>query len=242
MRNALPAYNQPPILALKPTGFAMTPSPDLLTTLYPALGQVLPTLAELGPALAPMQVQAGTVLFNEASPCQGFPLVLEGEVKVSRNSGDGRSLELYRVVPGELCLVSSACLFRAQPMSANAVTTRPSTLILIPGDVFSRWLETPSFRDEVLGLFAERMADLTSLIDAVAFHKLDRRLAAALLGRGQQLAVTHQVLADELGTVREIVTRLLRRFEREGWVALGREQIDITNSAALRELAASLGA
>lgn len=87
----------------------------------------------------------------------------------------------------------------------------------------------------MLGLFAERMADLTCLIDAVAFHKLDRRLAA-LLGRGQQLHVTHQTLADELGTVREMVARLLRRFEREGWVTLGREQIQIHNSAALRAL------
>ena len=198
------------------------------TTLYPALVNVRPTLAELSPAVTPLSVPAGTILFSENTPCQGFPLVLTGEVKVSRSSGDGRSLELYRVVPGELCLVSSACLFRTQPLSAHGITT------------FKRWLETAAFRDEVLGLFAERMADLTSLIDAVAFHKLDRRLAAALLGHGQLLDITHQTLADELGTVREIVTRLLRRFEREGWVALGREQIQITNSAALRELSATL--
>jgi CRP/FNR family transcriptional regulator len=188
----------------------------------------------------PMQVPTGTVLFHENAPCQGFPLVLEGEIKVSRNSGDGRSLELYRVVPGELCLVSSACLFRAQPLSAHGITTRPSSLLLITPPVFQQWLETPAFRNDVLGLFAERMADLTSLIDAVAFHKLDHRLAAALLGRGQQLATTHQALADELGTVREIVTRLLRRFEREGWVSLGREQIQIVNSAALRAMASDL--
>ncbi|MES2879753.1 MAG: Crp/Fnr family transcriptional regulator, partial [Pseudomonadota bacterium] len=169
-----------------------------------------------------------------------FPLVLEGEIKVSRSSGDGRSLELYRVVPGELCLVSSACLFRTQPLSAHGITTKASTLLLIPPDIFTRWLETPAFRNEVLGLFAERMADLTCLVDAVAFHKLDRRLAAALLGRGTHLAMTHQALADELGTVREIVTRLLRRFEREGWVALGREQIQIVNGAALRDMASLL--
>lgn len=209
--------------------------------LYPALEQVQPTLAELGAAVAPMQVSAGTVLFNENTACQGFPLVLEGEIKVSRSSGDGRTLELYRVVPGELCLVSSSCLFRTQPLSASAVTTKASTLILLPPDVFQAWLNTAAFRNEVLGLFAERMADLTSLIDAVAFHKLDRRLAAALLGHGQQLSTTHQVLADELGTVREIVTRLLHRFEREGWVVLGREQIQISNSAALRALAAQAG-
>ena len=209
--------------------------------LYPALAQVQPSLAELGPGLAPMSVPAGTVLFRENDPCQGFPLVLAGEIKVSRNSSDGRRLELYRVVPGELCLVSSASLFRAQPLSAQGITTQPSTLLLIAPDIFQRWLDNAVFRNEVLGLFAERMADLTSLIDAVAFHKLDRRLAAALLGHGLQRRVTHQMLADELGTVREIVTRLLRRFEREGWVTLGREQIVIADGAALRALAATLG-
>lgn len=210
-----------------------------LTELYPGLSQVRPSLADLGASAAPFVVPAQTVLFSANSPCQGFPLVLEGEIKVSRNSDDGRSLELYRVVPGELCLVSSACLFRAQPLSAQGITTKTSRLMLIAAPVFQQWLETPVFRNEVLGLFAERMADLTSLIDAVAFHKLDRRLASALLGRGMQLNLTHQTLADELGTVREIITRLLRRFEREGWVSLARENIQIINPSALRVLATS---
>lgn len=209
-------------------------------SLYPALAQVAPTLESLGQTVGPMTVPAGAVLFDENAPCRGFPLVLEGEVKVSRHSGDGRSLELYRVVPGELCLVSSACLFRSTPLSAQGITTRPTTLLLIPPPIFNQWIATPAFRDNVLGLFAERMADLTGLIDAVAFHKLDQRLAAALLGRGQDLALTHQTLADELGTVREIITRLLRRFEREGWVELSRERIHISNSAALRALASAL--
>jgi len=204
--------------------------------LYPSLAQVQPGLAELGDTLTPMQVPADTVLFSENAACQGFPLVLEGEIKVSRHSDDGRSLELYRVGPGELCLVSSACLFRAQPLSALGRTTRATRFVLITPDLFLRWIDTPAFRNDVMGLFAERMADLTALVDAVAFQKLDRRLAAALLGRGQQLRLTHQALADELGTVREIVTRLLRRFEREGWVTLGREQITIANSAALRAM------
>ena len=217
----------------------MTATPMLPIELYPALAQVQPSLASLGPTVAPMQVPAGTMLFDENAPCRGFPLVLDGEVKVSRSSGDGRTLELYRVVPGELCLVSSACLFRTQPLSAQGITTKASTLLLIPPDIFQRWIETPAFRNEVMGLFAARMADLTCLVDAVAFHKLDRRLAAALLGRGTHLSLTHQALADELGTVREIVTRLLRRFEREGWVALGREQIQVLNGAALRELAST---
>lgn len=209
-------------------------------TLYPALALVVPSIAELGPAAGPHSMPADTVLFDENAQCQGFPVVLDGEVKVSRHSGDGRSLELYRVVPGELCLVSSASLFRGQPLLAQGITTRPTRVLLIPPPVFIQWLETPAFRNDVLGLFAERMADLAGLIDAVAFHRLDQRLAAALLGRGPDLALTHQALANELGTVREIITRLLRRFEREGWVVLARERVHISNSAALRAVAADL--
>ena len=210
----------------------MTPAAAL--ALYPALATLPPPLQALAAHCTPFTVPPGTVLFDMDAPCQGFPLVLEGEVRVVRNSGDGRSLELYRVLPGELCLVSSASLFRAQPLSAQGVASRASTLMLIPPDVFHRWLEHPAFRDLVLGLYAERMADLTALVDAVSFQRLDQRLAAALLGHGAELAVTHQQLADTLGTVREIVSRLLRRFEREGCIALGRERIRIVDSAALR--------
>jgi len=216
-------------------------STDIATPLaiYPELQHVLPSLDSLGPAATPISVPAHTVLFDAHAPCQGFPLVLDGEIKVSRHAPDGRSLELYRVVPGELCLVSSACLFRSTPLSAQGISTRPTRLLLISPPVFTQWLEAPVFRDAVLGLFAERMADLTGLIDAVAFQRLDQRLAACLLGRGQTLTLTHQQLASELGTVREMVSRLLRRFEREGWVELSRESISIRDGRALRALADS---
>ncbi|HXD43296.1 MAG TPA: Crp/Fnr family transcriptional regulator [Ramlibacter sp.] len=214
--------------------------PDPLA-LYPALAGVSPDLSALGAAGRAIEVPAGAVLFSEREACKGFPLVLEGEVRVSRASPDGRALELYRVGPGELCLVSSACLFRTEPMLANGVATRPTTLLLIPPEAFRSWLDSTGFRNLVLGLFAERMADLTSLVDAIAFQHLDQRLAAALLGHGRELAVTHQALAQELGTVREIVTRLLRRFEREGWVELSRERIRILDSAALRAHARRAG-
>jgi CRP/FNR family transcriptional regulator len=202
--------------------------PELLA-LYPALAALAP--ATLG---APLEVPAGAVLFTQQQPCLGFPLLLEGEVRVSKRSAEGRTLELYRVGPGDLCLVSSACLFHGTPLLAEAVTTRPTRLLLIPPDTFHAWLDQRGFREMVLGAFAERMADLAALVDAIAFQRLDERLAAALLGRGPALAVTHQALAQELGTVREIVTRMLRRFEREGWVGLSREQIRILDSAALR--------
>ena len=211
-------------------------APDPLTC-FPSLATVVPALSALPASCGPLHIPAGTLLFNENSPCQGFPLVLAGEVTVFKQSGDGRRLELYRVTPGELCLVSSSCLFSQQPLSASGISTRPSTLLLIPPNIFREWVKMPAFQAEVLGLFAQRMADLTALVDAVAFQKLDQRLAAALLGKGTELALTHQVLADQLGTVREMVSRLLNRFEQAGWVALSRERIRIVDSAALRRLA-----
>lgn len=213
---------------------------ELACKLYPELAGVSPPVTSLPAQCGPVSVPAGTVLFNEGSPCMGFPLVLEGEVKVSRLSQDGRSLELYRVVPGELCLISSACLFRQHALSAHGCATRDTQLLLIPPHIFQQWMESLAFRNEVLGLFAERMSDFTALVDAVAFHRLDVRLADALLGQGEVLHVTHQALADRLGTVREIVTRLLKRFEQDGWVELAREQIRILDSTALREHARAL--
>jgi CRP/FNR family transcriptional regulator, anaerobic regulatory protein len=205
---------------------------DLLA-LYPALSSCRGLMEGLPVA----EVPAGTELFREQQPCQGFPLVLAGEVRVSRSAVNGRELELYRVLPGEMCLVSSAGLFAGQPLGARGVTSRATRLVLLPPPDFQAALADPGFRAFVLGLFATRMSDLTALIEAVAFQRLDSRLAGALLGHGQQVRATHQALADELGTVREIVTRLLHRFERDGLVELSRECITIRDSAALRQLA-----
>ena len=208
-----------------------------LSDAYPALATLSDTLATL-PLL---DVPAGTTLFREHDPCAGFPLLLQGEVRVSRSTAQGRALELYRVVPGELCLVSSSALFAQSALSAHGVTTRDTRLALLPPAAFRTALADTTFRDFVLGLFAERMADLTALIEAVAFRRLDQRLAAALLGHGNPVKTTHQALADELGTVREIVTRLLHRFEREGWLTLSRESIHLHDPAALRALAEAPG-
>ncbi len=214
--------------------------PAELADAYPALSDLPRALREpVSPGEAQaLEMPAGAVLFEEGNPCRGFPLVLAGEVRVARGSAQGRSLELYRVGPGELCVVSASGLFGHGGMSAHGVTTAPTRLLLLSPAGFERWLVHEPFRRFVFGVFADRLSDLMSLAEAVAFQRLDQRLAAALLGRGQTVQATHQALADELGTVREIVTRLLKRFERAGWVALGRERIDLRDAVALRALAA----
>jgi CRP/FNR family transcriptional regulator len=176
--------------------------------------------------------------FDEGAPCQGFPLVLAGEVRVTRGSPGGRQLELYRVMPGDLCIVSTSCLFGRQALSAQGTTTQPSELLLIPPPAFDRYCQDEGFRRFVFGVFADRLSDLMALAEAVAFQRLDQRLAASLLGHGPRVYATHQQLADELGTVREIVSRLLRRFERGGLLRTAREQIDLLDAAGLRAVAA----
>lgn len=213
----------------------------LLLQAYPALAQLPTGWREEVAALPLLSVPAGTSLFSEHSPCQGFPLVLRGEVRVARGAPDGRSLELYRVTAGEVCIVSASCVFGAAPavglLPAHGRAELPTQLLLVPPAVFMRWCANASFRAFVLGVFANRLGDLIELAEAVAFQPLEQRLAGALLGRGSPLRVTHARLADELGTAREMVTRLLKRFEEAGWVQLGRERIEVIDAQALRRCA-----
>ena len=212
---------------------------DRLLANYPALqaldGSDLETALQHEALL--VQAPAGAVLFEEGKPCRGFPMVLEGCVRVARGSPGGRTLELYRVTPGEICVVSTSCLFGQVPLAAHGQTLAPTELAMLSPAGFDRLVRHESFRRFVFGIFADRLADLMTLAEAVAFQRLDQRLAQALLGHGSTLRSTHQALADELGTVREIVSRLLSRFERAGWVGLGRERIDVLDSAALRAVA-----
>ncbi len=184
------------------------------------------------------QVEAGAILFEAASPCTGFPMLLEGSVRVVKSAPNGREVQLYRVTPGESCLLSSSCLLGGAAYAATGIAQTAVTLLALPPALFHRLLaEHKPFRDYVFGLFSERLADLMTLVEAVTFYKLDQRLAALLLGKGELVRTTHQGLADELGSVREIVSRLLSNFQDRGWVELGREQIRITDAQSLRRMA-----
>jgi CRP/FNR family transcriptional regulator len=219
---------------------AASPLADRLLALYPALTELDPAARAhvFATEAQTVHVPSGTVLFEEGAPCRSFPMVLSGEVRVARGSPGGRSIELYRVTPGELCVASTSCLFGRAALVAHGVATADSELVLLSPAGFERWIGNETFRRFVFGIFADRLADLMTLAEAVAFQRLDQRLATALLGRGAVVSATHQALADELGTVREIITRLLRRFERAGWIALARERIELIDPAASRQLAA----
>jgi len=206
---------------------------------YPMLRE-LPA-AELEALLAAtsvMTVPAGAVLFDENQPCQGFPLILSGSIRVIKAAPNGRELQLYRVIPGESCILTSSCLLGHTRYQARGIAEHALEMVLLPASAFHALLGScEAFRSYVFHLFSERLTDLMQLVSAVAFQKLDQRLARLLIGKPCPIHATHQVLADELGSAREMVSRLLKGFADQGWVKLGREQIDITDAAALRKFA-----
>ena len=213
-------------------------APTELVDRYPVLTELPPAVRDaVIPRLQAMQVPAGTVLFDDHQACEGFPFVVRGSIRVIKASASGRELPLYRVAPGETCVISSSCLLGHEDYNARGIAETDTELVLLPKAVFEALLAEPAFRSFVFHLFADRIADLMHLIAEVAFHKLDQRLAALLLGKGRLLHTTHQHLADELGSVREIVSRLLKGFAAQGLVKLSREQIEIVDAAGLRRVA-----
>lgn len=185
-----------------------------------------------------MAVPAGTHLFDERSPCGAFPLVIEGRVKVAKLSASGREIVLYRVSAGQSCLLTSSCLLARRDYSATGIAETPVTLVALPRALFDALMQgSPAFRDWVHALFAERIGELMMLVEEVAFRRLDQRLAAHLLAHGPQVAARHQDIASELGSVREIVSRLLNDFEDRGLVSLGRGRVEVVDRAGLEALA-----
>ena len=210
-----------------------------LLKLYPALADLSATdfAALLDPGRQ-MTLPAGSQIFAEHQPCQGFPLVVEGSIKVLKQAPSGRELLLYRVRPGGSCIISSSCLLGHTDYNARGIAESSLTLLAVPVPLFSRLMrEHTPFRDFVFHLFAERISELMQLVEEVAFARLDQRLAKALLAReAATLNLTHQQLADELGSVREIVSRLLKGFAAQGLVSLGREQVIITDRDGLQKM------
>jgi CRP/FNR family transcriptional regulator len=132
-------------------------------------------------------------------------------------------MPLYVVKPGESCLLSGSCLLGRNDYAATGIASSDVELLILPPVDFRALIATDeAFRNHVFNLFGERLSTLFSLVEAIAYQKLDQRLAALLLTKGDPVHATHQVLADELGSVREIVSRLLRSFEDSaGWISRG---------------------
>lgn len=178
---------------------------------------------------------SGSWLFRLGDRCEGFGFVIDGCVKVCISSESGREMVLYRVRPGESCTVTVSCLINDRPYPAEGVAEGPLEAVSIPRGLFNDLVGASAvFRQFVLEIFSTRVNSLMELVNEVAFNKLDQRLASRLLELGPVVEMTHQELAGELGTTREMVSRLLENFADQGLVTLGRKRIAIEDPSVFK--------
>jgi CRP/FNR family transcriptional regulator len=192
-----------------------------------------------------IDVPAGTVLFHPGDACSLYLLLTRGTVRVQLVTGTGHEIVLYRVEPGESCVLTTSCLIAHEAYAAEGVAeTNVTGLGLTPAQFERLLAESAEFRRMVFTDFGHRFADMMLLLNEVAFRRIDARLADWLLQtcerEGEVLRHTHQEVAVELGTAREVVSRQLKEFEREGLVSLARGRIGVLLPMALRQIA-SLG-
>ena len=180
----------------------------------------------------------GNITFDEGDACSSYVMVTSGSIRVIRSTSSGRELLLYRVTPGEDCILTVSCLLGDCAYQARGIVEADLTFVVVPRAVFMQLIEqSPEFRTAIFRFFGDRLTRLMELIEATTFRRLDRRLAMLLLTRGPVIATTHQYLADELGSVREVISRILEEFQAQNFVRLERGQVYVLDEAALREQA-----
>ncbi len=188
----------------------------------------------------PVAVGAGHVLFQPGDPCTQFFILNSGCVRVHRLTRSGREMVLYHVRAGETCILTTLCLLSAEAYSANAVVEQDVTAWALPAPHFNALMDSSAgFRRLVFASYAQRVADLMQRIEQLSDVPVDVRLATCLLARADAtgiVAITHQALATEIGTAREVASRTLERLAQLGALKLSRGQINLTDRSILEEL------
>jgi CRP/FNR family transcriptional regulator len=209
---------------------------------FPALIQLEPNAREiLLKSARIVEAPIGTIGYREGGACGAYVMRLAGQSRVYKMSASGREILLYRVAAGETCVITTTCLLGNSNYPASTIVEEPIRDVIIPSNAFNQlMIDSKVFRTFVMTNYGALISDLIVLLDEVAFHSLDARLAKLLLdANSETIGRTHQLMADELGTAREVVSRQLKRFEQKGWVKLGRGHVEIANRSALEKLAQS---
>ena len=210
----------------------------LLIEAYPVLRELpAPLLERLEAVAEELEVPDGREVFPAGEPATRLPLVVRGVARVSRASPDGGEVLLYRVAPGESCVVTAVSLLAGADLTASVSAEGTVRLVAIPRALFLELvLASAPFRAFVFGDLARRMGQLMTLVDDLVHRRVDERLASLLLQKARPIAATHQALACEIGTSREVVSRILEGFQAGGMIRLGRKRIEILDPGALERL------
>lgn len=230
--------------------FSAAPASDLESKLeaFPFFSELSAQgQSELLTVAKQLHFPAGTQLLEEGGACEALLLVERGGIRVYKNDDTGRGITLYLVSPGESCLLGTTCMLGDTYYPAEARVDEETDAIGVPAATFQMLFHLEdALRQFVIGLFSHRMLHLMLLVQDVAFRKMDERLASFLIeqsghmkGIYYPITMSHDQIAEHLGTVREVVSRLLHQFSKEGLVELKRRQVMIKNPQGLLERCAN---
>lgn len=192
--------------------------------------------------LVPVDIARGTTIFRPGEMAQGFAVVLSGRIEVFLTGPSGREILLYAVEPGSSCVLTTLALLGGDTYGGEAITSRDTRVVVIPRAMFRRLMDSSAgFRAHVFTAFSTRMQDMMALLERVAFHRVEARLAAELLELAQdgEVRATHQELATRIGSAREVVSRRLDAMARAGLVATERGMVELRDRPGLARLAAA---
>ena len=178
------------------------------------------------------EIPAGQQIYHEGDACSAIAFVIAGEIRVYKVGLTGREITLYEIGPGETCILNASCILAGQNYPAHASTVLETDLLLVPSADFRRLVaEHDRMREFVFNILSRRLSGVMELVEEVAFGKMDERLMEYLVERSgeNRLEATHQKIANDLGTSREVVSRLLKEFEREGTVRISRGVVELIN-------------
>ncbi len=186
------------------------------------------------------KIPAGTTVFWEGDSCHSLAILLSGSVRVFKVGESGREITLYRFGSGGGCILTASCIMNGGDFPAIAQVEEEAEAVIIPANVLRDWVNRfDIWRQFVLGLLAQRLADVITTVEEIAFRRMDTRLAEWLLANTARdsrfVQTTHQKIAEELGTAREVISRLLKDFEMEGLILLSRGMIEIHAPEKLKQ-------
>lgn len=185
-----------------------------------------------------VQIPDGSELFAPGAYGEAFLIVREGTVRVEQTSPSGRTVVLYRVHPNDSCVMTTSCMLSDIPYSGFGYAEGQVTALAIAAGTFHDLLaQDHEFRAAVFAAFSHRIVELSNVIDDLLINRMDQKLAAWLIGKnaqGPDIQTTHLRVATELGSAREVISRILKDFEHRGWVRLERGVIHVRNLSALK--------
>jgi len=208
--------------------------PDLVKTADTAVSRLLDEAQVV-------TLNKNSTVFQQGDVCSSYYIILGGRVKVFTRAENGREIVLYRLHKGDSCVLTTSCLFGNKNYPAEGETETEVTALAIPASLFNQALQqSAGFRQLVFSAFSAHISDLIVLVEEVAFGKLDVRLAKHLLNQcdaEHTLTSTHQLIATELGSAREVISRQLKELESKGCITVNRGNIQLNDIAALQKIA-----